>query len=149
MARLLDDLDKLLRWLESIGLQPPSQDVRVVELRTGDLNSIDGRYYIRAQELQKPLEYAKRFDELLRIGYRWLNMSCMGVHEGFLIVGIELPSDTVSHWTDSGWSQKPRELYPECATSVNLSGPARIVLDHDWNVDSVLAIDSPFPRKSD
>jgi hypothetical protein len=51
-------------------------------------------------------------------------MSCCGVHDGSLIAAIEVP--------DAG------TLYPGCATSVNLSGPAT---DSDWNVARFLTIE--------
>ncbi len=113
----------LLHWLESIGLQPPSQDVRVLEISLGD-----GTYHVRRDELRKPSDYEARFAELLRAGYPWLNMSCYGVHDGSLIVAIEFPSPRVG-------------LSPRCVTRVNLFGPARIVLDQHWRVDSVLTIE--------
>jgi len=94
MSALSNYLDMLLHWLESIGLHPPSQDVRLVEVSLGD-----GTYHVRRDELRKPLDYGARFEELLRIGYPW------------------------------------------CPTRVNLSGPARTVLDHQWHVDSVLTIE--------
>jgi hypothetical protein len=64
------------------------------------------------------------FDELLAVGYTWLNMSCYGVHDGSLIVAIEVPS--------------PRTLRPGYSTYVNLSGPPT---DHEWNIDAVLTIE--------
>jgi hypothetical protein len=142
MSALSNHLDRLLRWLESTGLQPPSPEVRIIELSGDRFNRIDGKGHVRKDELRKPLEYENRFDELLQTGYRWLNLSCYGVYEGFLIVAVEVPSATVAHMTPSGWSPegKPRTLHPGCATSVNLSGPARIVLDHQWRIDSVLTI---------
>jgi hypothetical protein len=96
--------------------------MRIVEIGPGI-----GTPGIRREALRRPLEYEARFEELLQAGYPWLNMSCYGVHEGLLVVAIEVPS--------------PRPLAPGHATSVNLSGPARIVLDHQWCVDSVLTID--------
>jgi len=141
MGALSNHLDGLLRCLESSGLRPPSQDVRIIEVSAG-VNSSDGKHHVRNDELRRPSEYENRFDELLQTGYRWLNLSCYGVHEGFLIVAVEVPSATVAHMTPSGWSPegKARTLHPGCTTSVNLSGPARIVLDHQWRVDSVLTI---------
>ena len=123
MSALSHYLDRLLHWLESMGLQPPSRDVRILEISLGD-----GTYHVRRDELRKPLDYEARFEELLRAGYLWLNMSCYGVHDGSLIVAIEVPSPRVGH-------------SPGCATRVNLSGPAPIVLDQHWHVDSVLTIE--------
>ena len=142
MCALSQHLDRLLRWLESSGLQPPSQDMRIIEVTANGVDRRDGKDHVRKDELRRPSDYQNRFDELLQAGYGWLNLSCYGVHEGFLIVAVEVPSATVAHMTPSGWSPegKSRTLNPGCATSVNLSGPARIVLDHQWRIDSVLTI---------
>ena len=121
MSALSNHLERLLDWLGSIGLRPPSRDVRIVEI-----GSEIGTPHVRREALRRPLEYEARFRELLQAGYPWLNMSCCGVHEGLLIVAIEIPG-----------TSPPA---PGHATSVNLSGPARIVLDHEWRVDSVLII---------
>jgi hypothetical protein len=120
MSALSKHLDRLFRWLASAGPQPPTQDVRIVELHADTVNLGDGTYHVRRDQLRKPLEYEVRFEELLQAGYPWLNMSCYGVHDGSLIVAIEVPG--------------PRPLYPGHATPVNLSGPAR-------TVDSVLTIE--------
>jgi hypothetical protein len=99
--------------------------------------------HVRKDELRTPSEYENRFNELLQVGYTWLNLSCYGIYESFLIVAVEVPSATVPHATPSGWSPKgePRTLYPGCATSVNLSGPANIVRDNGWRVDPLLTIE--------
>lgn len=122
MRVLADHLERLLDWLGSIGLPPPSRDIRIVEIAPGM-----GTPRVRREALLKALEYEGRFQELMQAGYPWLNMSCCGVHDGLLIVAIEIPS--------------ARPLTPGHATSVNLSGPANIVLDHQWCVDSVLTIE--------
>ena len=83
MGALSNHLHELLRCLESSGLQLPSQDVRIIEVNAG-VNRSDGKYHVRKDELRRPSEYENRFDELLQTGYRWLNVSCYGVHEGFL-----------------------------------------------------------------
>ncbi len=127
MSALSNDLDRLLSWLESIGLHPPSQDVRIVEVSADEVKLDDGKYHIRRDELCRPSDYEPRFDELLQAGYPWINMSCFGTYDSYLIVAIELPS--------------PSPLRPGLPTSVNLSGPARTVLDHSWCVDPKLAVE--------
>ena len=122
MSVLSDHIERLLDGLGSIGLPPPSRDIRIIEIAPGM-----GTPHVRREALRKALEYEGRFQELMQAGYPWLNMSCYGVHDGLLIVAIEIPS--------------PRSLTSGHATSVNLSGPANIVLDHRWCVDSVLTIE--------
>jgi hypothetical protein len=142
MSALSIHLERLLGLLESNVLHPPSQDVRIIEVNTDGFTGIDGKEQIRKDGLRRPSEYEDKFNELLKTGYRWLNLSCYGVYEGFLIVAAEVPSPTVAHMTPSGWSPegRPRTLHPGCATSVNLSGPVRIVVEHEWSVDSILTI---------
>ncbi|HET8925679.1 MAG TPA: hypothetical protein VFN26_22035 [Candidatus Acidoferrum sp.] len=127
MSALSNHLDRLLALLEDCGLHPPSRDVRIVEISQIRRVSPDGTVHVRRDELRSPLDYEARFDELLRTGYAWLNVSCYGVHDGFLIVAIEVPG--------------PRTLYPGCPTSVNLSGPENRVLDQEWNVAAILTIE--------
>ncbi len=127
MSALSNHLDRLLDRLEGFGIQRSSRDVRIVEVSQ---ISPDGTYHVRRDQLRKPLDYESRFDELLATGYSWLNISCYGVHDGSLIVAIEVPV--------------PRTLYPGCTTSVNLSWrtpPEGTELDHDWNVAAVLTIE--------
>jgi hypothetical protein len=134
MSALSIHLERLLRSLESAGLQPPSQDVRIIEVDYTTFDIDDGTYHAHRDELRTLLEYENRFDELLQTGYSWLNLSCYGVYEGFLIVAVEVPSATVPP------DNKARNLYPGCTTSVNLSGPNHTVLEHDWHVDLILTI---------
>jgi hypothetical protein len=124
MTALAAHLERLLNWLASIGLQPPSKDVRIVEVCEANIG--DGRCHVRQADFRSPTDYEMRFEELLQAGYPWLNMSCYGIHDGSLIVAIEVPS--------------PRPLHPGRTTPVNLSGPSRIVLERGWRVDSVLTI---------
>lgn len=122
MSALSFHLDRLLHKLASMRLELPSQGVLIIEISQIRRVYADGTYHVRRDELRRPLDYETRFDELLQTGYTWLNMSCYGVHDGSLIVAIEVPG--------------PRTLFPGCATSVNLSGPA-----HEGNVSAVLKIE--------
>ena len=99
----------------------------MIELQRDKLDLSTGRFLVRRDEIRTPAEYEARFDELLSAGHAWLNMSCCGVCEGLLLVTIEVPS--------------PRPPAAGHPTPVNLSGPARIVVDHGWNVDTELTID--------
>jgi hypothetical protein len=105
MSALATHLERLVGWLEGIGLKPHAKDVLIVEV--SHLNQSDGTAHVRQTDFHEPSDYAMRFDELLQAGYPWLNMSCYGIHDGRLIVAIEIPS--------------PSPLHPGCATSVNLS----------------------------
>ncbi len=126
MSALASHLDRLFQQFDSYGLPPLSREVRIVEISQITRVSPDGTYHVRRNQLLKPLEYESRFDELLAAGYTWLNMSPCGIHDGSLIVMIEVPG--------------PRTLYPGCFTSVNMSWrppPAGA----EWNVAWILTID--------
>ena len=126
MSALSSYLDMLLQEIESLGLQPPSRDVRVIEISQIRRVSPDGTYHVQQNELRKPVDYESRFDELLATGYSWLNMSCCGFHDGSPIVMIEVPG--------------PRTLYPGCFTSVNTS--RRTPPDGaEWDVTWLLTIE--------
>jgi len=107
MSALSSHLDRLFRWLPSVGPEPLTHDVRIVEPYCDAVNLEDGTYHVRRDDLLTPSDYEVRFEELLRAGYPWLNMSCYGFYEGSLLVAIEVPS--------------PRPLRPGHSTSVNLS----------------------------
>jgi hypothetical protein len=67
-----------------------------------------------------------RFDELMKSGLPWINVSCYGVDRGRLVIGVELPRS------------RPRAT---AETSVSFSGATSAVLLHDWDVREVLAFD--------
>lgn len=145
---LVERLEALLQWLDSIGLAPPSRDIRIVEInsKTPRIASEDykigedglplkkpremqtdyTRFRIRKDEMLTPDQYEDRFNELLGVGYEWLDMSCYGVHDGFLIVAIELPGPVLPQGGK-------RKLFPGCATAVNLSGPCNEVIRRNWD----------------
>jgi hypothetical protein len=127
MTALSDHLQLLLGLVRDAGLQPSSSDVRIVEVRNDQIDPRSGKVHVSLGDLRPPSDYESRFDELLSMGYAWMNLSCYGVCKNFLIVVVEL-SSTKSSELDS-------------TTSVNLSGPARIVVDHGWNADAVLTIE--------
>lgn len=147
---LIEHLGALLQWLDSIGLAPPSRDIRIVEINSktpwvpsedykigekedglpltkpSEMETDYCRYHIRKDELLTPDEYENRFHELLAVGYTWLNMSCYGVHAGFLIVAIQVPGPILPQGGK-------RKLFPGCVTAVNLSGPCNEARRRNWD----------------
>ena len=132
MSELSNNLHRLFDVLVSGGLTPPSGDVRLVEIRNGVRKYDDrGRVHICRDELRKPSDYEGRFEELLQMGFGWVNLSCYGVYQTFLIVGVEVPAKPAIVMT----------LQPEFRTPVNLSGPSNHSLEQGWSVDGNLVID--------
>jgi hypothetical protein len=174
MSALSDNLARLFIWLESIGLPPPSAEVRILEISpdiprvgppagsahdecvgllldlrsravqekrqlqvkmidrvfegTGRESRLRGRLRVSLHQLGRPSDYESRFDELLKEGFSWLNMSCYGVYDGFAIVAIEVPH------------REEGTLHPGIVTPVNLSGPPVSVTSRGWGVEELLLV---------
>jgi hypothetical protein len=126
MSALSNELQRLVEFMGRQGQQPPTRRLRIVEIPQGAPVDTLGRIRVQRQEVRAPAEYEARFDELMREGLPWLNVSCYGVDDGVLIVGIEVPVASVK---------------PSSRTSVNFSGPSAKVIDNGWRVDQVLSIE--------
>jgi hypothetical protein len=128
MNILSDSLTKLFELLEESGLLPPVSEVRLVEIDRPAAIDKRGRLIISRDTLQVPSEYASRFESLTHSGLPCVNMSCYGVYNGFLIVGIELPDYVLS------------EENIHRGTSVNYSGPQRSVLQNGWDASVMMVL---------
>ena len=126
MTILADELQRLLGFLEEQGRRPPTRQLRIVEVPHGAPLDPLGRIRLRRNEVHEPSDYEPRFNELMKAGLPWLNVTCYGVQDDTLLVGIEVPTAPVT---------------PSSRTSVNFSGPAKRVVDNEWKVDQVLVID--------
>ena len=71
-------------------------------------------------------KYEKRFDELLSIGYDWINMHAKGVLHDAIIIQIEYPLKSIN---------APRNL-----VSVNYSGPAMHNEEPLWDLSGRVKI---------
>jgi hypothetical protein len=87
------------------------------------------RLRVSRNQLRRPSDYDSRFDELLREGFSWLNMSCYGVYDGFVIVAIEVPY------------RKEGTLRPGSVTSVNLSCRTESASSSNWSVENLLLVE--------
>jgi len=117
MSALANELQRFLVFLGNQGQQPPTRRLRIVEVpRPASLDQL-GRIRLLRDEIREPADYETRFDELLKAGLPWLNMTCFGVEDGSLIVGIELPAPA---------SKK------SLRTSVNFSGADAKLLGNGW-----------------
>ena len=114
-------------WMETIGLSPPSREVRIVEIDPRTPVDEQSRPRVQRRQLHEPASYAPRFYELMKAGLPWINLGCYGCHEGFLIVAVETGEHSLAT--------------PGGQTSVNYSGPAAVVLRHGWDVKETLAIE--------
>lgn len=125
MNDLSSALQELLNFLETRGLVPPTRNIFVIEMQADTPRDARGRLQVGRSALRDPTEYEARFESLMLAGLSWLNLSCIGVAEGRLIVTVETPRSA------SGVSAR---------TSVNYSGPSRAALEYGWDASAVLAI---------
>ena len=119
-----EHLDRLLALLEPLGA-PPFDRIVVAEIDMSNTPDSRGRSRVSRDALVSPVVYETRFEELLQSGRSWLNLSAYGLHEGALVVVVELPR--------AGNSKAK-------ATSVNLSGPQTRVMESGWDVGVALRI---------
>src|SRR6478735_591825 len=121
MNTLKENLQGLMKFLEKVDQVPPTRQIRIVEIDPNTTSDERGRLRVMRSALQPPEAYESRFDELIKAGLPWINMSSLGVEGEFLIVGIETPrGGRASH------------------TSVNYSGPSVAVLQNGWGVDNAI-----------
>jgi hypothetical protein len=123
-SKLSRHLQCLLEFLSERGLQPPAEQILIVEITNARATDA-GRPRIARQELLRPESFEAKFDELLSTGRRWVNLSCVGVDGDFLVVSVEAgPRDSAAG-----------------PTSVNYSGPTAAALQHGWHVSKSLLIE--------
>lgn len=122
--KLTAALAELFRFLAERGHVVPRLQLAVVELSPQELLP-SGQYAVKRGALQTVEEYGERFEKLQRAGFPWLNMTCVGVADERLVVGVELPS------TPTG-APKP---------SINYSGPENRVLNAGWSAAAVLRVE--------
>ena len=126
MSALANELQRFLDFLGKQGHQLPTRRLRIAEIPAGAPIDSLGRIRVRRDEMRAPADYEVRFQELMKAGLPWLNVSCYGVEDGTLIVGIEVP---------------PAPAKPSGRTSVNFSGPTAKVLGSGWRADQALSIE--------
>jgi hypothetical protein len=123
MNRLNDRLAELVEFLKP--LQPPrTSPVTMIEISGKASLDPTGRLLVPPEMFASVEGYAARFEQLLDLGFPWINLSCMGVLRDKLVVAVELPSEHAG---------------PAPRTSINLSGPPRAVLDNNWDASWALS----------
>ncbi|MFZ3339242.1 MAG: hypothetical protein WA609_12070 [Terriglobales bacterium] len=127
-----DDVVVLLLDFRSRVQENRRRQVKVIDqvlAGIGEESRRRARLRVSRDQLRKPSDYDSRFDELLKEGFSWLNMSCYGVYDGFVIVAIEVP------YRERG------TLRPGIVTPVNFSGPSASVSSRGWNVEELLLVE--------
>jgi hypothetical protein len=126
MSSLSTALERAMRFAVVSGLDVPFTQVRLIEVNHGACDS-RGRCRVRRKNLRSPSEYEDRFDELLSMGFPWINLWACGVLGDSLIVAVELPRT------------RPDEPCP--TTSVNHSGPTERSRAARWSATEDLAFE--------
>ena len=123
---LATHLTALRAFLEAAGLPPPSREVRIIEVGNDARLDAQGRIRVTRASLCPPVAFEARFDELMEQSFPWLNLSCYGLVEDFLIVAVETPRQPVGQADH---------------TSVNYSGPGRQTLDRGWDACDLIVLE--------
>jgi hypothetical protein len=128
-AMLEDQLRELVRRMcGGIGQPPIPRTLLIAEAAIGD-SCVWGRLRLPRSALKTPDEYSARFDELMTSDFAWLNMSYCGTLEGHGLVMIEYPRQpSVRRGTDP------------VPTSLNFSGPMKLVADAGWDVTAYVIL---------
>lgn len=126
MSALTTALDMLVAFLIERGADPPTWSMKIFEIRHDSTVDDKGRLQIRKDDLHSPEEFEERFEAIATSRISWVNVSCYGVKNGFMLIGIETPRGVSS-------STKP--------ASINFAGPSTAVTNNGWSSDSVVAID--------
>ncbi len=127
MSALSNSLKELFGFLDDGGQPPPLREVRLVEISHVVATDERGRLLMSEDALQKPSDYTSRFEDLIHSGLPWINMSCYGVYDGLLIVGIEIPD------------KAPEGNAPRLSP-VNYSGPQASVIRRGWDASERIVI---------
>jgi hypothetical protein len=115
--KLNDHLQQLFALVAGGPGRPPiPTSILIAELKPDDLDG--GRTRVREERLQTPEQYEVRFAELLDSGFAWVNLNYCGLLRENALVLIEHPRSPSS-------ATGP--------TSVNYSGPPKLVADAGWN----------------
>jgi hypothetical protein len=124
---LREHADRLLRWFGSLRAIPSFETIAVIDTSQPSVRYVKGRWCLPASSIHALGDFAPWFDQYLRTGYAWVNLSLYGLRGATLILGIELPPNGPTG-------------VPPGFTSVNYSGPGQDVTTHEpiWTLALVV-----------
>lgn len=115
---LSNHVAELEEWLRKRDGAPQWDDVKIV--LDSDIQH-DSVSTIAVDSINSPTEFSAEFAKLVDRGYRWINLSGLGVLNGALMISVELP--------------RQGEGTPPQHVSVNYSGPKRSVSEkRGWDL---------------
>lgn len=116
------NLRELLGYMCGASGQPSvPATILIAELAPGP-----GLPAVHRSQLRTPEEYSSRFAALMDSNFIWLNMQYCGTFEGHGLVLIEYPRQSA--------------LRPGRMTSVNFSGPPKLVADAGWDATAYVTV---------
>ncbi len=124
MAILSEKLLELCEFLRVSGGPTTWRGIRIFEVGSNFDDS--GKPRVSRNRLVPQDEYSARFDELLTFRLPWINLSCFGIYDGFLVVGVEAPHPSAALCLN---------------TSINYSGAPTPVRSPLWDSSSALVIE--------
>jgi hypothetical protein len=125
MTSLADALQHLVGVVSTIPA-PPFTGILILDVPPGLELDHRGRLKVARSMLREPKSYEDRFNELAA-SLPWINLSAYGILNGMLIVGVE--------------HVPPQMSARERPAVVNYSGPTRRVVEQNWDVEALLAIE--------
>ncbi|MEY4548071.1 MAG: hypothetical protein RL685_4266 [Pseudomonadota bacterium] len=108
------------------GTPLPDADVLILEIYSDLFVDPRGRIHVRREDLREPEDYEPRLAALQRKGCPWINVTCYGLWDRRLIVGVEFPK---------------ANQRPSSSTSLNYSSAPCLVLEHGFSADVVLLVE--------
>lgn len=125
MQTLDDVLPQLITFLRERTTPPSSHGLKLFNLNKHLKGNRKGKLEVSRTDLVAPDEFAAQFDALVASNPAWIHVSCFGLFEGDLVIGFASAAPSA------------RRAQP---TSINYSGPPRIVLEHGWDATRFLLI---------
>lgn len=112
----------LLEWLGAVTDIPDFDGFLILDTSSQDVNYAAGSCRVSPESLVSLESYSATYNDLLKKGYAWANLSVYGIFKGKLVIGIELPNSAAG--------------VPFGATTINFSGPPMdfVSKSFNWNL---------------
>jgi hypothetical protein len=125
MSKLDEELDRLDKWLVSLGDIPPWNGHVLAEGAHIEADAAGRLRLVMPCDPVTPAEYSVRLEQILQLGPSWLNFSAIGLIRDRLVVSVE-------------W-QTPALGVSVTDVSINFSGPPRVVsATPDWDLQRLV-----------
>lgn len=125
MSDILIELDRLMKFINSVGIESPENcGFRVLDFTKNYASDENGRLIVSESDFVDPMLLSTQFAEITNCGYSWINLNCCGLHKNYLIARVE----------------RPRKRGDAKSTSVNHSGPSKASTESGWDISGSLKV---------